>query len=294
MSLGTTPRNFYHYVPSKWAGFVFTGLFVAITLAHLGVAVRRRMWFILPTIVTCGILEIIGWACRLMSSYDPHKRMPYIIQTSTIVLAPTAFLAVVFILTGQIIGKMGSIYSRLNARYYTVVFLSCDIFALLVQGSGGGLAASASSGNGDPTLGANIMLGGIIFQTSVIFLFALSCLEFFIRYFRHRPVRTIGSHEKASKDTDRGEFTKELRIMVWALTFITFILFVRAIYRTIELAGGWEGPVIKIQSLFLIFDPLMIVLAMGTLNIIHPWKYLYSTPAESFRLVSTNTPSYEP
>ena len=35
----------------------------------------------------------------------------------------------------------------------------------------------------------------------------------------------------------------------------------------------------------------MIVLAMITLNFIHPWNYLYDTPSESIGLVSTQKPS---
>ncbi|KAJ3513522.1 hypothetical protein NMY22_g15017 [Coprinellus aureogranulatus] len=287
---GTAPtlQSPYNYIPSKWAGFLFTTLFAISTIAHIGVAFKRRMWWILPTVGICGILEVIGWGARLWSSYSPYERMPFIMQISTTVLAPTPFLAAVFLLSGQVIRRLGSVYSRLNAKYYTVVFCSCDVIALLIQGGGGGIASSAATGTGDPTLGSNIMLGGIIFQTAVIIIFALCCLEYFIRYFRRRPIRNIGYYESSTTDTDRGEFTKPLKIMVSALAFITLILFVRAVYRTIELADGWTGRIISTESYFLVLDALMIVMAMFTLNFIHPWEFLYKDPLETFRLVPTH------
>lgn len=88
------------------------------------------------------------------------------------------------------------------------------------------------------------MLGGIIFQTcgcysmfkqtpeadhltyiAVILIFALCCLEYTIRYCKRRPIRQ--PEYGSSTDTDRGEFTKDLKIMVSALVFITTILFIR-------------------------------------------------------------------
>jgi hypothetical protein len=90
------------------------------------------------------------------------------------------------------------------------------------------------------------MLGGIIFQTgelslvsrvrprtevrvwpAVILVFALFCLEYFIRYFKGRPIRSIGSSKTTATDTNRGEFTKKLGMMVLALAFITQVLFIR-------------------------------------------------------------------
>ncbi|KAJ3526008.1 hypothetical protein NMY22_g10341 [Coprinellus aureogranulatus] len=287
---GTVPtlQSPYNYIPSKWAGFLFTTLFAISTIAHIGVAFKRRMWWILPTVGICGILEVIGWGARLWSSYSPYERMPFIMQISTTVLAPTPLLAAVFLLSGQVIRRLGSVYSRLNAKYYTIVFCSCDVIALLIQGGGGGIASSAATGTGDPTLGSNIMLGGIIFQTAVIIIFALCCLEYFVRYFRRRPIRNIGYYESSTTDTDRGEFTKPLKIMVSALAFITLILFIRAVYRTIELADGWTGRIISTESYFLVLDALMIVMAMFTLNFIHPWEFLYKDPVETFRLVPTH------
>lgn len=47
---------------------------------HAFQAVRSRALWLLPTVVLAGIAEVVGWAARTISSGDPFKRMPYVIQ----------------------------------------------------------------------------------------------------------------------------------------------------------------------------------------------------------------------
>ncbi|KAJ3536791.1 hypothetical protein NMY22_g5878 [Coprinellus aureogranulatus] len=276
-----TPRLPYNYVPSKAAGYVLISLFALSTFAHAGVAIYRRLWWILPTIVLCGILELVGWAARIYSSYEPYEINPFTIQITCTVLGPTPFLAAVFILSGEVIKQMGSAYSRLTPKYYAIIFCTCDVVSLLIQGAGGGIASSASNQHKDPSVGGNMMLGGIVFQTSVILVFALCCLEYAIRYSKNRPIRK--AEYGSTTDSERGEFTKDLKVMVSALVFITLVLFIRAIYRTIELADGWTGRIISTERYFIVLDAIMIVLGMYTLNVIHPWRFLHrpSSPKQS-------------
>ncbi|TEB22954.1 RTA1-like protein [Coprinellus micaceus] len=264
----------YHYLPSKAAGFAIIVLFVLSTLAHAGVALYRRLWWILPTIVLCGILEILGWAARLWSSYEPYEITPFTVQITATVLGPTPFLAAVFIMFGEVIKQLGSAYSRLTPKYYAIIFCSCDVVSLLIQGAGGGIASSAANGNRDPTVGGNIMLAGIIFQLLVIFVFVLCCIEYFVRYFSSRPLRVYD--HGSTMDTQRNEFTTDLKIMVSGLAFTTLVLFIRAIYRTIELADGWTGRIIRTEIYFIVLDAIMIVVGMYTMNIVHPGRFLYS------------------
>ncbi len=45
----------------------------------------------------------------------------------------------------------------------SLIFVSCDVISLVVQGAGGGIAASGDTLE-DANMGGNIMLGGIVFQ----------------------------------------------------------------------------------------------------------------------------------
>lgn len=46
----------------------------------------------------------------------------------------------------------------------------------------------------------------------------------------------------------------------------------RSIYRSIELAQGWNGEIIENQMLFNILDGMLILLATLTFVFVHPWK----------------------
>jgi hypothetical protein len=55
---------------------------------------------------------------------------------------------------------------------------------------------------------------------------------------------------------------------------MSIFILIRTIYRVVEFVGGWNGKVNTTQWLFLVFDGIMITLAMLTLNIFHPGVFL--------------------
>ncbi|KAF5335416.1 hypothetical protein D9611_011693 [Ephemerocybe angulata] len=149
-----------------------------------------------------------------------------------------------------------------------------DIIALLVQGAGGGLAATASSSTtSNPKLGSNILLGGIVFQLAVICVFSGCTVEYLVRYFTDHALRSaIDAEGRISK---RGVCTTRIKVMLAGLAFNTVVLFIRAVYRTIELADGWGGRIISTELYFIVLDGVMVLLTMYSLNFIHPWWFLF-------------------
>lgn len=99
----------FNYVPSFAAGVTFVALFGLVTgmscspsysrkypltffpiVLHLIQAVRKRIWWLIPTVVTGGVSEIIGWSGRLWGSKDPTSMKPYLMQ---FVLLPSSLVA---------------------------------------------------------------------------------------------------------------------------------------------------------------------------------------------------------
>ncbi|KAI0321512.1 RTA1-domain-containing protein [Amylostereum chailletii] len=266
----------YHYVPTEWICALFVSLFGLSTLVHVGQAFYFRLWFLLPTAGIAGILEIIGWSARLWSSKNPLNDQPFLIQISTTIIAPTPLVAANFILLGRIISRLGPRYSRLSARWYTGIFLTCDIVALIVQAAGGGIASGS-----EPDLGGNIMLGGIVFQLVAIICYVALAAEFLFRYINDRPIGRRNNHFDSRVPT-----TQRMKLMLAGMTLMTIFIFIRSIYRTIELSDGWSGTVISTQWLFNVFDGAMIVLAFYTLNVLHPGILL--VPEEKTLEISSN------
>ncbi|KAF7341248.1 hypothetical protein MVEN_01860400 [Mycena venus] len=203
------------------------------------------------------------------AAFSPRAADPYMMQITTTIIAPTPLIAVNFILFSRIVARLGPCYSRLTPRLYTRIFLTCDIIALIVQGGGGGIAASSHKIK-TINLGGNIMLGGIIFQFVALTAYTALGANFLRHYASATPVRAQIS------GSERGVLDSRLRLMISALSFSTLVLFVRSIYRMAELADGWTGRIITTEVYFNVFDAGMVTLAIFTMNIAHPGMLLGS------------------
>ncbi|EIW56106.1 RTA1-domain-containing protein [Trametes versicolor FP-101664 SS1] len=258
-------RSPYGYVPTEWICILFIALFAITTSVHLGQAVWSRLWWLLGTTVLAGVIEIIGWSGRLWSSLNPTLLDPFLMQITTTIIAPTPLIAANFVILGRIIKRLGQQYSRLSAMWYTIIFCSCDIIALIVQAIGGAKASTAVQNNQDPNPGGHIMLGGIAFQLAAVSIYMILAGEFLLRYHLDKPFHKKGGVLPKSFQLDNG-----VKLMIVGLAFDGVFILIRSIYRTIELTDGWSGRIIETQVYFNVLDGAMIVLAMFTLNFFHP------------------------
>ena len=101
--------------------------------SHIAQAVRYRLWWLFPTAVISGIIELIGWSGRLWSSQNPLLRTPFLMQyvyirrnlkvysdegdrIATLIIAPTFLIATNFVILGKIIGFLGPQYCRMSQK----------------------------------------------------------------------------------------------------------------------------------------------------------------------------------
>ncbi|TFK57102.1 RTA1 like protein [Heliocybe sulcata] len=285
LSAGLTPLEIqtevpYHYIPTEWICALFVALFSVTGIIHIVEACIFRLWWLLPTASLAAVAEVIGWSGRLWSSQNPRSLNPFLMQITTTIIAPTPLVAANFVILGRIIDRLGPQYSRLGPGLYTLVFCSCDIIALVVQAVGGASASQAAEQHRNANKGGNIMLGGIAFQLAAICIYVACALEFFTRYLLDRPVRKVetrqrqGSsstlHEHDGLAPTRGHLDRRLSLMVFGLGLSTVFIFIRSVYRTIELNDGWSGRIISTQVYFNVLDGAMITLASFTMNFLHP------------------------
>jgi hypothetical protein len=140
-------------------------------------------------------------------------------------------------------------------------------------------------------------------------------VEFLTRYAQERPIRhvTDGAY-RGTVDVRLKRMLHAMLIMtvfiviryaVWSSSILRYLSLMvsRTIYRTAEFVGGWDGKINSTQWVFstcifykshrivtnhcaVVFDAIMITLAMWTLNIFHPGVYLqksdYSYPSNGF------------
>ncbi|KIP03970.1 hypothetical protein PHLGIDRAFT_129829 [Phlebiopsis gigantea 11061_1 CR5-6] len=259
----------YSYVPTRWVCIVMIVLFGISTLLHFLTTIRYRLWWLIPTACLAGGGELVGWAGRLWSSINIANTTPFKLQIILTIIAPTPFLASIFIIFTRVMDTLGTEYSRLSPRWYAKIFISCDIIALVIQGLGGGIAASSSTVSGEMR-GAHIMLAGIIFQLVAMLVFCFLAIGYTLRFRKDRPVRA-----KVADSPYLRPWDKQLHLMAVGLALSTGFLLIRAIYRVAELGDGWEGVILRTEVYFDVFDGLMVAFAMLSLGIFNPGVLLY-------------------
>nr|GAT60395.1 predicted protein [Mycena chlorophos] len=222
------PNSQYGYVPKEYVAIIFVVLFGLSLGLHIAQATYYRMWWLFPTACLRALGEVIGWSGRLWSSFSPGLYNPFLIQICCTVIAPTPLIAVNFILLSWVVTRLGSVYSRLTPIQYAIVFLSCDIIALVVQAVGGALASAANTLAG-ANQGANIMLAAIVFQFVALVVYSLLAADFFYNYTKDRPVRkpAPGDSDGYPAAAGRGLIDGKLRVMIYAVAFSTLMLFIR-------------------------------------------------------------------
>ncbi|KAF7364806.1 RTA1-domain-containing protein [Mycena venus] len=262
------PPSQYGYTPHEYVAVIFLVVFGMSTILHIGQATYYRMWWLFPTVCLCGVGELIGWGGRLWSSFSPDLHKPFMMQIVSLVVSPTPLIAVNFVLLSWIVIQLGPRYSWLSPRWYTVIFLSSDIIALLVQAAGGSIAAAASD-HTRAQVGAHTMLGGILFQFVAMITYCCLAGDFLVRYTSDRPVKLNSS------PSIRGVLLPGTKRMIYALAFSTLVLFIRSsIYRIIELATGWHSSFMLNELYFNVLDGGMVALAIVVINLEHPGRLI--------------------
>lgn len=268
-------KTLYGYFVNSHVALTFIILFALSGLVHLGQSIYYRVWWIIPTMVLCALGEVLGWSARYWSSQSPVALDPFLMQITCTILAPSFMSAGLFIILGILVNQLGPQYSRFTPKVFSIVFMTCDLLALITQAVGGAMASSAFQNGSSSTKGTHIMLGGILCQMVAITLYVLTGTEFFLRYHFDKPVRPSEVNDKASHSRDAVR--RSVQLMVFSMIIATLFLYIRTIYRTIELTGGWTGPIIRNQILFDCLDAIPIIVGLATLNILSPGMLLFRT-----------------
>ncbi|CAE6461402.1 unnamed protein product [Rhizoctonia solani] len=280
----------FNYVPTGWVGITFLALFAVTTAGHLLQALLFRTMYMIPTLILCGICELLGWAGRYWGHVNPQNDDAFMMQICTTIIAPSFVTAAMFLILPKIINELGTEYSRMPPRLYTIIFISADVTALVIQAVGGAMASIADTLDGAER-GGRIMLGGIIIQLVAVVLYTILGIEFVVRFSLDRPARPKVTNEQRKHvgwiDVPRG-----IIWMLVGLAIVTVFITIRGVYRTIELTDGWNGTIISTEKWFNWFDAAPIVVAMFTFNFCHP-GYLLRNLESNNRLPASKVSSTE-
>lgn len=193
---------------------------------------------------------------------NPWSSNGFEIQICCLIISPAFIAAGVYLTLKHITLELGANFSRIRPKSYTWIFCLADLFSLILQGTGGGIAATANTGSQMVKVGNDLMMSGIVWQVFTLIIFGGMVGDYTSRVYAHRSEL----EPSAIKLMNATRF--KLFISGLVLAFLT--IFTRCVYRIGEMAQGWGNPIMQDQTDFIALDGVMIAIATLCLTAFHP------------------------
>lgn len=224
----------YGYYPNYGGNIFFTVFFGVCGALQLGYGVYFRTWTFAVALVFGGFLEMAGYIGRVLMHSNPWFPPAFKLQIVCLILAPTFIAAGVYLTLKHIILYLGPEHSRLQPRWFTWIFIGCDVGSLILQAVGGGVAAAAGTDPEVLQVGDDIIIAGIAFQVATMAVCGMLGLDFFIRVWRAGRANgnSLAPSKELSQDAGfRPISTMAIKMTITAEVFAYFTVLIRCIYR---------------------------------------------------------------
>lgn len=166
-----------------------------------------------------------GYAARVTLSSNPWNEQAFETQICAIILAPTLICISIYLTLKHITSALNPALSRVRPRLYPLLFIPADVSCLLVQGIGGGLAASGKTNAKLLVDGNRAIIAGIALQVVVLLVFGALSVDYLVRF--RRWVATPEATPRARALWEDGRF----RVFGSAMMGAYFCVQIRCIYR---------------------------------------------------------------
>ncbi|RCK66784.1 Sphingoid long-chain base transporter RSB1 [Candida viswanathii] len=255
----------------------------------------RYWWFNITFFIGYG-MEFIGFLGRVLAVGRETDLSFYTMQSFCLTVAPAFIMGGIYFIFGQLVVVHGSEFSRLPPMWYSYFFITADVCTILIQGTGGGIASSNLTGNA----GTVIMIIGVASQVAAMSIFLFFWFEFLVRvYFRYSNRETARSslternvsnfmklflnlpstrgYRKNYLDESYDPTYRNIRqnyLFGWfplAITVAVIAIYIRCVYRVVELAQGWNGYLMVHEVYLLVLDALMVTICGLVFIPFHPY-----------------------
>ncbi|XMA14633.1 hypothetical protein WAI453_007424 [Rhynchosporium graminicola] len=255
--------GFVKYQPSLPGNILFLVLIDLLGLAHLILGA----WYHTGTVCVAMVLglaaESTGYVARILLHFNPFYRIYFLIYLIDLTTGPAFFAAAIYLTLGRIVVAYSENISRIKPCTYTIFFIGCDFISLSIQAVGGGIAASYPITKPKMIdLGTNILVAGLSFQVASLFAFMACAGEFLWRVKKHPHLRNPEFAELVN--------SRKLKLFIGAILLATTTLFIRTIFRSVELSEGFGGKLANEDGTFMILDGVMVLIAVICMTIMHP------------------------
>ncbi|GME86213.1 unnamed protein product [Ambrosiozyma monospora] len=262
---------FHGNYPSLGGNAALLTIFIIFLICHVVFSGMTKQWWFGTCWVMGLILEVIGYGGRVAAHYTVTEFNPYVIQLVCLTIAPSFLLAGIYYTLAQLTVVMGPKFSMLKPMQYSSVFILFDLIAIIIQAVGGASAALNLSDFTSSRPGANIMVGGLAFQVFSMSLFQFFWYNFLWRCYKERKYNGGAGFNPDYDQIRQGKYFIHLLV---AISAAVLLIYVRSIYRLIELCEGFAGTLATVEIYFMILEALMTALASLILTVVYP-RFVY-------------------
>lgn len=238
--------SIYGYYPSLPANAFFLALFAICLAFNLFFGTRYKTWTYMLAMGLGCLAQVIGYVGRILLHNNPFGQVGFEMQICCLTLAPAFNSAAIYLTLKHVALAFGPEWSRLRPKFYTWIFITFDLLALILQGAGGGIAATAGNNESLRNVGDDLMMTGISWQVATLLVFGVMVGDYIVR--RWKAPAPL-SKEAASTKNDR-----KFQLFAVALVIAYLAIFTRCVYRIAEMAGGWRNPIMQTERLFIGLD----------------------------------------
>ncbi|KAI1738412.1 parasitic phase-specific protein PSP-1 [Xylaria scruposa] len=244
--------SIFQYRPSLAANITFLVLQFILMLIHLGLGLRLGNWWFSGSVVAGCVSNVVGYGGRILLWQNPFSFAGFLLQIILVGSAPVYYTAAIYVTITRTVENLDESLSRIKPKLYYIIFISCDVTALVFQAVGGALS---SLSNGSNKAGVDLALTGLTFQVATLLAFVGLFADYLIRYFWTKPISSVSGR---------------LKLFLGSLGVAIILILVRCAYRVAELSEGYSGTLFHDEGLFIGLEGVLIVLAVVALITGHP------------------------
>ncbi|EGW30693.1 uncharacterized protein SPAPADRAFT_56685 [Spathaspora passalidarum NRRL Y-27907] len=315
-------ENIYN-IPSlnRPANILFLVLF-SITFGYtLFMLIKSRYhWY--NVAFTCGLaLEFLGFLGRVLSFRNMTGDNFFLLQLISLTIAPAFLMGGIYFLFGQLVVVHGRKYSWLKPLHYSYIFIGCDVLSLVIQAAGGAQASIASQTYENAHPGTYTMIAGIAFQVFAMSLFLILWFMFWYNvYFKFSDlppekneessifqkksfpnyIKLLFNGSKANeykKNQLEHNFNPKYKSIrqrplynyyALAISIAVIAIYIRCVYRVVELAQGFSGYLITHEAFVMTLDATMIAISALIFMPFHPQIVMGSSNVIRLKSITKN------
>ncbi|KAK6464047.1 putative transporter or flippase transmembrane protein [Scheffersomyces coipomensis] len=283
-------ENLYGFYLKRAPNLIYLVIFSICFFYTLAMLYKSRYhWYNICFIAGLG-LEFAGFLGRVLSFNNTTDMNIFLLQYVSLTIAPAFLMGGIYFLFAQMVVIHGRKYSVLKPMWYSYLFIASDVLSLLVQAAGGGQASIASQRHQNTKPGRDTMIAGIVFQVVAMTIFLGFWFEFLNRiYFlkaRQNPdddsftvkpsfgnflkflfnAKSVQDYRNNVLDgyyNKKFSAIRQRKLFYYAPLAITtsvVVIYIRCVYRVVELSEGWKGYLISHEVYLMVLDALMIAI----------------------------------